>query len=199
MGRSWVKARRRDRYYRAAKKADLRSRAAFKLLQIQRRFSIVRKGDTVVDLGAAPGGWTQVALDLVGLEGRVLAVDVVPMAPLEHVTVLRGDFTDPAFAALLLTRLGTPADVVLSDAAPKISGVTPVDQARSADLTRAALNIATKALRRGGVFVAKAFRGTDYPLLVKEVSDGFDRTSEYRPKASPKGSAEVYLVGVGKR
>ena len=199
MGKAWIKDRRRDSYYRAAKRMEYRSRAAFKLLQLQDRFHIVRLGDTVVDLGAAPGGWSQVAADLVGLRGRVIAVDVVRMRSLGDVEVLQGDFTDPPFVALLLEALGRPADAVLCDASPKLSGVKSLDQARSSDLARAALAVSGKALGPGGSFVAKAFRGSDYGPFLSDVRGRFPAVKEYTPRASPKGSAEVYVVGLGRR
>jgi len=199
VGKAWIKDRRRDTYYRAAKRMDYRSRAAFKLLQLQDRFHIVRPSDTVVDLGAAPGGWSQVAADLVGLRGRVIAVDVVRMRSLGDVEVLRGDFADPPFVAVLLEALGRPADAVLCDASPKLSGVKSLDQARSVGLARAALDVAGRALRPDGSFVTKAFRGSDYEPFLADVRAQFPAVREYTPRASPKGSAEVYVVGLGRR
>lgn len=178
---------------------EYRSRAAFKLLQIQERFHVVREGDTVLDLGAAPGAWSQVAADLVGPRGRVIAVDLVRMKPLGQVEVLRGDFTDPAFVAVLLEALDRQADAMLCDASPKLSGVKSLDQARAAGLARAALDFAGTAVRPGGAFVAKAFRGSDFEPLLADARARFPAVKAYTPEASPKGSAEVYIVGLGRR
>jgi len=199
MGKAWIKERRRDRYYRAAKRMEYRSRAAFKLLQIQDRFHIIHPGDTVVDLGAAPGGWSQVAADLVGPRGRVIAVAVVRMRAVSQVDVLQGDITDPPFVAVLLEALGRPADAVVCDASPKLSGVKSLDQARAVGLAGGALEVAGKALGPGGSFVAKAFRGSDYGQFLSDVRGRFPHVKEYIPEASPKGSAEVYVVGLGRR
>src|SRR3989304_5562787 len=131
MGKAWVKARKRDPYYRAAKAQDLRSRAAFKLVQIQERFGLIYPGDVIVDLGASPGGWSRAAAEMVGPTGRGVAVDRVRMGPLDRVTIVRGDFTDPNVQTAVLEALGRPADVVLSDAAPRFSGTRSVDLARA--------------------------------------------------------------------
>src|SRR5213593_3184091 len=134
MGKAWVKGRKKDPYYRAAKQQGLRSRAVFKLLQIQDRFGLIYAGDVVLDLGAAPGGWSRAAAELVGPRGRVVAVDRARMAPMEGVTFLRGDFTQPDTQAALFEALRTPADVVICDAAPKLTGHHSLDVARTLDL-----------------------------------------------------------------
>ena len=141
MGKAWVKARRHDRFYRAAKKQAYRSRAAIKLSQIDRRIGLFREGDMVVDLGASPGGWSQVARERVGASGRVLAVDLAPFVPLEGVEFLRGDFQDPKVQAQLFERLRRPADVIISDMSPKLSGHRAVDVARALDLAEGALSL----------------------------------------------------------
>src|SRR5437867_4417948 len=165
MGKAWVKARRRDPYYRAAKAQGLRSRAVFKLVQIQERFGLIYPGDIVLDLGASPGGWSRAAAELVGPRGRVVAVDRVGMAPMDRVTFVRGDFTDPDVQTAIFEALRTPADVVTCDAAPRLSGHRSLDVARTLDLARAALTLACKALRPGGRFVTKAFQGEGYRTL----------------------------------
>jgi cell division protein FtsJ len=129
--KAWVKSRRHDRYYRAAKRQEYRSRSAIKLSQIDRDFGLLHPGDTVVDLGAAPGGWSQIAAERVGPKGRVLAVDLAPMKPIAGVELLRGDFTDGAVQARLFELLGRPADLVLSDMAPHLSGNKSYDEARA--------------------------------------------------------------------
>ncbi|HLB69308.1 MAG TPA: RlmE family RNA methyltransferase [Thermoplasmata archaeon] len=198
MGKAWVKARRRDPYYRAAKEQGLRSRAVWKLVQIQQRFGLIHEGDTIVDFGAAPGGWSRAAAEMVGPRGRVIAVDRVAMAPIERVTLIRGDFTDPGVVAKILEDLRTPADVVLCDAAPKLSGNRSLDMARALDLAAAALRFATKALRTGGAFVAKAFQGEGYRTFLREVSDRFAVAKGYVPPATTKGSSEIYVVALEK-
>ena len=198
MGKAWVKARRRDPYYRAAKAQGLRSRAVFKLLQIHERFGLVYPGDVILDLGASPGGWSRAAAELVGPRGRVVAVDRVSMAPMDRVRFVRGDFTDPEVHTVILEALGRPADIVISDAAPKLSGNKSLDVARTLDLARAALDLARKALRPGGRFVAKTFQGDGYRTFLREVSEEFDDAKGYTPPATSQGSSETYVLGLKK-
>jgi 23S rRNA (uridine2552-2'-O)-methyltransferase len=198
MGKAWVKTRRRDPYYRAAKAQGLRSRAVFKLLQIQERFGLLYPGDTVLDLGASPGGWSRAASELVGRRGRVVAVDRVSMAPMDGVSFVRGDFTNPDVHTAILEALGRPAEAVLSDAAPKLSGHRSLDLARTLDLARSALALARKALRPGGRFVAKTFQGEGYHGFLAEVSEDFETVKGYVTPATPPGSAETYVVAVGR-
>jgi 23S rRNA (uridine2552-2'-O)-methyltransferase len=198
MGKAWVKTRRRDPYYRAAKAQGLRSRAVFKLLQIQERFGLLYPGDTVLDLGASPGGWSRAASELVGRRGRVVAVDRVSMAPMDGVSFVRGDFTNPDVHTAILEALGRPAEAVLSDAAPKLSGHRSLDLARTLDLARSALALARKALRPGGRFVAKTFQGEGYRGFLAEVSEDFETVKGYVTPATPPGSAETYVVAVGR-
>jgi 23S rRNA (uridine2552-2'-O)-methyltransferase len=196
MGKAWVKARHRDPYYRAAKAQGLRSRAVFKLLQIQERFGLLYPGDTVLDLGASPGGWSRAAAELVGPRGRVVAVDRVAMAPLDRVTFVRGDFTDPDVHTAILQALGHPADAVISDAAPKLTGHRSLDVARTLDLARSALDLARKALRTRGHFVVKTFQGEGYRGFLKEVSEDFATVKGYVTPATSPGSSETYVVGL---
>ncbi len=196
MGKAWVKARRRDPYYRAAKAQDLRSRAVFKLLQIQERFGLIYPGDVILDLGAAPGGWSRAASELAGPRGRVVAVDRVRMAPIDRVTFVHGDFTDPNVRVAVFEALRTPADVVVCDAAPRLSGNRSLDVARTLDLARSALDLATKALRPGGRFVTKTFQGEGYRGFLDEVRDSFADVRGYVPPATSKGSAETYVVAL---
>jgi len=198
MGKAWVKARRRDPYYRAAKAQGLRSRAVFKLLQIQDRFGLIYAGDVVLDLGAAPGGWSRAAAELVGPRGRVVAVDRVRMAPMDRVTFVTGDFTHRDTQTIIFEALRSPADVVLSDAAPRLTGHRSLDVARTLDLARAALGLAGKALRSGGRFVAKVFQGDGYRTFLSEAREGFAAVKAYVPPATSKGSAETYVVGLEK-
>lgn len=191
-----MKARHRDPYYRAAKAQGLRSRAVFKLLQIQERFGLLYPGDTVLDLGASPGGWSRAAAELVGPRGRVVAVDRVSMAPMDRVTFVRGDFTDPDVHTAILQALGRPADAVISDAAPKLTGHRSLDVARTLDLARSALDLARKALRTRGRFVVKTFQGEGYRGFLKEVSEDFATVKGYVTPATSPGSSETYVVGL---
>lgn len=198
MSKAWVKARRRDRYYRAAKRQSYRSRAAIKLAQIDDRYGIFRDGDVVVDLGAAPGGWSQVARERIGPGGRVIAVDLVGMARLEGVERLRGNFTDAKVQATIFEELGKPADVVMSDAAPSLSGARSYDIARALDLAEVALSFALRALRPGGTFLVKAFQGGGYVTFLARVREGFEAVAAVKPRASTRSSAEMYVLAVGR-
>ncbi len=199
MTKAWVKARKHDRYYRAAKRQEYRSRAAIKLSQIDRDYGLFRPRTVVVDLGAAPGGWSQVARERIGPKGRVLAVDRVRMAPLEGVEILRGDFTDPKFLAVLFETLGKPADVVLSDMAPHLSGNRTYDTARTFELAEAARSFAVRALKPRGSFVVKLFQGDGYHEFLERISLDFERSKGVKPRASAPGSAEIYVLAMDKR
>ena len=198
VGRDWVRKRKADRYYRAAKREGFRSRAAFKLLQIDQRFELLYEGDTVVDLGAAPGGWSQVARGLVGDSGRVVAVDLVRPSPLEGVEFVRGDVSDPALPDAL-AQVVSDVHTVLSDVAPHLSGNRTADHARSAALVRDAFRVAQRLLRPGGCFVAKVFQGEELPALKKELQTVFTEVRVHAPRASLQESRETYLVAKGFR
>jgi 23S rRNA (uridine2552-2'-O)-methyltransferase len=193
VGKAWLKRRKHDEFYRAAKKEGYRSRAAFKLIQADARFDLIFEGDTVVDLGAAPGGWSQVAKELVGDEGRVVAVDRVGMMPIEGVDVWRADLEDAAFVETLAAEVGV-ADVLLSDMAPRLSGNRTLDHARSVGLGRLALQIARRLLAPGGHFLCKILQGEDYQSFLKEVSAHFEVARGHTPEASSKESREIYVV-----
>ncbi|MGI0139857.1 MAG: RlmE family RNA methyltransferase [Thermoplasmata archaeon] len=194
MTRRFVSERRRDPYYRAAQREGLRSRAAFKLAHLAERFPILRIGSRVLDLGAAPGGWSLVALDRVGPHGEVVGVDLRPIEPADRLTVVRGRVGD----ADLRARLGPqPFDVVLSDLSPRISGAYATDHARSVDLVRAAANLAIEVLAEEGAFVAKLFDGDLRAGLEAELSAHFSRFTRTKPPASREQSSEIYLIGLG--
>ncbi len=196
--KAWVKARKHDRYYRAAKRQAYRSRAAIKLSQIDRDYGLFRPGDTVIDLGAAPGGWSQIARERVGPKGRVIAVDLVSMRPLEGVEWFRGDFTKANVQAELFERLGRPADVVLSDMAPHISGNKPYDDARGLELADAALSFAARALRPGGDLLVKVFQGEGYRDFLTRAASHFEGVKGVKPRASVAESAEIYVLARGR-
>lgn len=198
MGKAWVKSRRHDRFYRAAKRQAYCSRAAIKLSQMDRRYRIFRPGDTVVDLGASPGGWAQVARERVGPKGRVIAVDRVRMAPLDGVEFLPGDVTLSATQARIFEALRRPADVVLSDMGPRLSGNRSVDVARSLDLADTAVGFAVRALRPGGAIVVKVFEGDGYRAFIERVGEHFDAVKGVKPSASSPRSAEIYVLAMGR-
>jgi 23S rRNA (uridine2552-2'-O)-methyltransferase len=194
--KAWIKARKHDRYYRAAKKQAYRSRAALKLSQIDREYGLLHPGDVVVDLGAAPGGWSQLARERVGPKGRVVAVDLARMAPIEGVEFLRGDFTSPALRVSLFEALRRPADVVLSDMAPHLSGQADYDEARTLDLARSAAAFAIRALRPGGRFLVKVFQGAGYRDFLQEIAAHFKAVKGVKPKSSLPTSSEIYVLAV---
>ncbi|HTP54188.1 MAG TPA: RlmE family RNA methyltransferase [Thermoplasmata archaeon] len=194
MSRRFLDDRRRDPFYRAAQSEGLRSRAAFKLDYLDRRFRLLPRDGRVLDLGAAPGGWSVVAADRVGPRGRVVAVDPRPIEPIEGVRVVRGRVGD----ADLIARLGPePFDLVISDMSPRISGAYATDHARSAELVREALRLAEGVLDRGGAFAAKVFDGDLVAELESEMERSFARVHRTKPPASREASSELYLVGVG--
>jgi 23S rRNA (uridine2552-2'-O)-methyltransferase len=186
--------RRRDPYYRAAQREGLRSRAAYKLAYLDDRFRLFRPNSRVLDLGAAPGGWSTVARRRVGPRGEVVAVDPRPLEPIEGVRTVRGRVGDPALAA----RLGPGRyDVVLSDMSPRISGAYATDHARSVALVRDALGLAREVLEPGGTFVAKVFAGDLLDDLAEELSRSFERVRRTKPPASREPSSELYLLAFG--
>ncbi|MGQ9582288.1 MAG: RlmE family RNA methyltransferase [Thermoplasmatota archaeon] len=200
MSLRWLRRRRRDPYYCLAKRESYRSRAAYKLKQLQERFFVIRPGDLVIDLGASPGGWSQVAAQLVGPRGRVVAVDRAPFRPIERVAFVRGDLRDPATRekALRVMR-GELADCVLSDMSPDISGNYSIDHARSIELCEAALDFARDCLRPGGVFVTKVFQGGLFGDFLKRARASFRACRAHRPAASRSSSSEIYVVCRGFR
>ncbi len=198
MPKAWVKARKHDPYYRAAKRQEYRSRAAIKLSQIDREYGLFRPGATVVDLGAAPGGWSQIAAERVAPNGRVIAVDLAPMRPIEGVEIVRGDFTRATVQAQVFELLGRPAHVVLSDMAPHLSGQRPYDEARTFELADAALSFAARALRPGGDFLVKVFQGEGYRDFRDRVAQHFEALKGVKPRASAAGSPEIYVLARGR-
>jgi 23S rRNA (uridine2552-2'-O)-methyltransferase len=182
-----------------AKSVGYRSRASFKLKELDKRYGLLRRGGVVVDLGAAPGGWLQVARERVGDGGFVLGVDLHQIAklPYENIDTLAADITDEATPELILKMLPRPANIVLSDAAPKISGVWDVDHARSIELARAALAIAGAILAPGGKLLVKAFQGELFNNFVSDVKTKFSFVKISKPAASRKGSAEAYVIAKG--
>ncbi len=193
--KAWLKEHRDDPYVQQAQREGYRSRACYKLLEVQERDRLIKPGMTVLDLGSAPGGWSQVAAQLVGHKGRVLASDILPMDSLAGVEFIEGDFTADSVFEQILAALGdTPADVVISDMAPNMSGVNAVDQPRSMYLVELALDMAQQVLAPGGSFVAKVFQGEGFDELYRDIRGAFGKVVTRKPKASRPRSREVYLV-----
>lgn len=188
--KAWLRRHVTDPYVRKAKDEGYRSRAAFKLQEIDAKEKILRKGQTIVDLGAAPGGWSQVAVQKAGPSGKVIAIDLLDIAPISGVTVLKGDFREK-FPE------GVKADVILSDLSPNLSGIANVDQARALELALAAIGFCRKALKPDGVFVAKAFQGEAFEDLRGRLKEMFTNVKVVKPSASRGESRETYVVARG--
>jgi 23S rRNA (uridine2552-2'-O)-methyltransferase len=191
----WLAEHFSDEYVLRAQREGLRSRAAFKLEEIDQRDHLLRPGTTVLDLGAAPGGWSEYAGKRLKGKGRVLATDILAMDPLPGVEFVQGDFTQDEVLAEIRRRLGeAPVDLVLSDMAPNMSGVDDVDQARAMGLAELALDLARQVLRPGGDLLVKVFQGAGYEEFVKAVRAEFEQVLVRKPKASRSRSNEVYLL-----
>lgn len=196
--RTWLTERQRDKFVQSAKRAGYRSRAAFKLIQLDERDRLFRRGYVVVDLGAAPGGWSQVAAQRVGESGRVVAVDKLPLKPLAGVEFVQGDFLDPQVEGRLRGLLGAVrADIVMSDMAPNMSGIRDADQARALDLGLGALAFAEEVIKPSGTLVVKAFHGDALEKLMKEMRRKFASVAVRKPDASRGKSSEIYLLARG--
>ena len=185
----------RDSYYKKAKQEGYRSRAAYKLLELHERLRIFKPGELIVDLGAAPGGWLQVAAKLVGSSGKVLGVDLQPIEPLnqKNIIIVQGDIIAPETEQRIMEYLGRPADKVISDIAPKLTGIRDADEARSLELNRSALQIAQRLLRPGGSFLIKSFVSEELRSFSTEVEKQFRSVQRTRPDATRKGSSEIYF------
>lgn len=198
--KAWMREHVNDPYVKRANAEGYRSRAAYKLQQIARKDKLLKPGMTVVDLGAAPGGWSQVAAEAVGATGHVIAVDLLEMAQVPGVAVIRGDFREQATLEAIEEALeGNAVDLVLSDMAPNLSGIATVDQARSIELVELALEFASKHLKPHGNFLVKTFQGAGYEELVGTLRRSFVQLQTRKPDASRSRSNEVYLLGKGLR
>ena len=196
--KQWLREHFDDDYVRRSQGDGYRSRASYKLLEMQDKDRLIRPGMTVVDLGAAPGGWSQVATELVGDEGRVVASDILPMDSIAGVDFVQGDFTDDLVYERLLSIIGEPgADLVISDMAPNITGMSEIDQPRSLGLAELALELAKTILKPGAYFLVKLFQGAGYPEYHREMRSSFKSVKTRKPKASRARSREVYLLGSG--
>jgi 23S rRNA (uridine2552-2'-O)-methyltransferase len=197
--KQWMREHVNDPFVQQAQKEGYRSRAAYKLLEIDERDHLIKPGMVVVDLGATPGGWCQVVAQKLGDRGRIIALDLLPLHPLPKVEFIQGDFREDAVLAQLEEKLeGRPIGLVISDMAPNISGVTSADQARSMYLAELALDFAVKHLAPGGAFLVKIFQGAGFEDYLKLARSHFAKVVTRKPKASRDRSSEQYLVGLGK-
>jgi len=196
--KGWMREHVNDPYVLLAKREGYRSRAAYKLMEMDERDHLLKPGMTVVDLGAAPGGWTQVAAKKIGTSGVLVAFDILPMDPVRGAVFIQGDFREDAALVMLDEAMaGRPVDLVISDMAPNISGIGTADQARSMHLAELALEFAAQHLKPGGAFVVKVFQGEGFDEYVREMRVHFEKVTVRKPKASRDRSAEVYMLGKG--
>ena len=197
---AWLAEHFRDEFVKRARKEGYRGRAVYKLKEIDARDHLLRPGMTVVDLGAAPGAWSQYVRERLGRSGRAIALDILPMEALPQVEIIEGDFTEAATLQILLNSLsGTPVDLVISDMAPNISGVSSADQPRVMYLAELALDFSVGVLKPGGAFLVKVFQGSGFNELYKVIQANFTRVATRKPKASRARSAEIYLLATGFR
>ena len=196
MSKKWNKERKQEPYYKMAKKESYHSRASYKLLQLNNKYNIIRSGDYIVDLGAAPGGWSQVALEKVGEEGLVVGVDLQRIKYMENANFrgLIGDFTRPEIIENISQITGGKADVVLSDASPQLSGIKDIDQIRSLELALGVLKVARAVLKPKGYLVIKAFQGEEFENLLKKIKEEYRTVKTTKPPSSRKKSVEMYVI-----
>jgi 23S rRNA (uridine2552-2'-O)-methyltransferase len=198
--RRWLAEHFSDEFVRQAQALGYRSRAVFKLKELDEREGLFKPGMAVVDLGAAPGGWSQYAAERIGKSGKIIALDILPMEEIAGVAFIEGDFREEAVLARLMAELaGRPVDLVLSDMAPNMTGTRPVDQLRAMHLAELALETAKEILKPGGSFVVKLFHGPDFDDYVRECRGLFGKVSVKKPKASRDRSPEVYLLGKSRK
>jgi 23S rRNA (uridine2552-2'-O)-methyltransferase len=194
----WLQEHVNDPYVKQAQKDGYRSRSSYKLIELNQKDRLIRPGMLVMDLGSAPGGWSQVAAALVGDKGRVLATDILPMDPLGNVDFIQGDFREESVLKQILEQLhGQKPDLVLSDMLPNISGISSADQAGAIYLLELALDMVRRVLKPGGSFVAKLFQGVGSDAYLKELRTAFEKVSIRKPAASRSRSREVYVVAKG--
>jgi len=191
----WYSEKKKEHFYKQAKKDGYRARSAYKLKQINKRFNIIKDGDNILDLGCAPGGWSQVAKDLVGDKGSVLGIDILPVQKIEDITFIKGDMTEDETIELIKEKiLKNEIDCVISDMSPDISGNYSLDQARSIYLCEKAFETAKFFLKQNGNFICKVFEGEDLEEFKNKIKTYFKSIKLFNPKASRKSSSEVYLV-----
>ena len=196
----WLKRHVNDPYVKQAQKDGYRSRASYKLLEVQEKYKLIRPGMTVVDLGAAPGGWSQVTSRLIGGQGRLIASDILEMDSIPDVTFIQGDFTQDEVLAQILGAVGnSQVDLVISDMAPNMSGTPAVDMPKAMFLCELALDLAARILKPGGNFVIKVFQGEGFDAYVKDARQKFDKVQMIKPDSSRGSSREQYMLAWGYR
>ncbi len=191
----WFKNRLQDPYFRKAHRENYRSRAVYKLQEIQEKYQLIRSGQRILDLGAAPGSWTQYAVEQAGRTGKVIGIDLLPIQPLEGATLLEGDINDPVMQEQIHQFAPKGFDVIMSDMAPNTTGVHHADAGNSVELVHVALDLSKLWLKNGGSFVAKVFEGSDFRELHERFKKLFGFAKSFKPKASLSASRETYLVG----
>ena len=201
MTKKWNAERKQEQYYKMAKKNNYRSRASYKLKQINKRFKLIEPESYVLDLGAAPGGWSQVALEIMGEEGVVVGVDLQWIRPFEEENFIgiKGDFTTEDIQKKIKKAMEGKANVVLSDASPKLSGIKDMDNLRSAELAETVLKICDSLLERNGSLIMKVFQGAEYENIIKKIKEKFKIVKTTKPESSRKSSTEMYVVAKGFR
>ena len=198
--KAWMQEHLNDPYVKLAQKEGYRARAAYKLMEIDDKDKLIKPGMTVVDLGSAPGSWSQVAVQRLKGQGKVIALDILDMQPLAGVTFIQGDFREESVLSVLEEKINKmPVDLVIADMAPNISGVKDVDQAGAAYLTELALDFSKDWLKPGGNFLVKVFIGAGFEDILQNMRQMFDKVVTRKPKASRDRSSEVYLLGIGRK
>ncbi|MCB5191608.1 23S rRNA methyltransferase [Methylobacillus arboreus] len=198
--KAWLQEHVNDEFVKRAQRDGYRARAAYKLIEIDEKDQLIKPGMTIVDLGSAPGSWSQVAMHRLGGKGRVIALDILEMPPVPGVEFIQGDFREDAVLAQLEKSLdGKPVDLVIADMAPNISGISVVDQANAAHLTELALEFSRDWLKPGGNFLVKVFIGSGFDEIVLAMRDSFEKVVTRKPKASRDRSSEVYLLGLKRK
>ena len=194
--KNWIKGHVKDPFVIQAQKDGYRSRAAYKLIEIDKKYKIIKSGITAVDLGAAPGGWSQVLTKKIGLKGKVVGIDLLEVAPIKGIDFIQGDFMQEEILNEMVDKLeNKPVDLVISDMAPNISGIKMVDQQKAIYLNELAFDFATKHLKQNGSFLVKSFVGKDFEEFVKNLRSCFKKVYKIKPDSSRSRSAEIFLLG----
>ncbi|KZX15036.1 ribosomal RNA large subunit methyltransferase E [Methanobrevibacter cuticularis] len=198
MGKQWQVQKKKDPYYKRAKGENYRSRASFKLLQLNKKYKIIKKGNNVVDLGAVPGGWSQVALEKVEEEGMVLGIDLQKIKPFpeENFHFIKGDFTKEETQRKIIDIMGGTVDAIISDASPSLSGIKDVDHLRSIDLAESTIDICDNILEENGNLIMKVFQGNEFKNLLEKMKKRFKILKTTKPSSSRKRSSEMYVIGL---
>ena len=194
--KNWIKGHVKDPFVIQAQKDGYRSRAAYKLIEIDKKYKIIKSGITAVDLGAAPGGWSQVLSKKIGLKGKVVGIDLLEVAPIKGIDFIQGDFMQEEILNEMVDKLeNKPVDLVISDMAPNISGIKMVDQQKAIYLNELAFDFASKHLKQNGCFLVKSFVGKDFEEFVKNLRSCFKKVYKIKPDSSRSRSAEIFLLG----